>query len=122
MSELIVERYKELIETGTVLVPVGGFDYSGYNARLQNKYLEWRKMCLQILELSGPIGFPYKQKVLGDTNGGFFYQSSVQLILTCLNDLYEKLKSAPELVATPSPVAAVNLQWGHHRKPVESAS
>ena len=106
MSELIVERYKELIEIGTGLAPLGGFDFSGYNARQQNKYLEWRKMCLQILDLSGPIGFPYKQKVLGDANGGFFYQPSVWLILTCLNELYEKLKSSPELVAAAVPVAA----------------
>ena len=63
MSELIVEQFKELIETGAKLAPIGGFDYSGYNARLQNKFLEWRKSCLEILEMSGPIGFPYKQKM-----------------------------------------------------------
>jgi predicted nucleotide-binding protein len=106
MSEQIVHKFKELIDTGTRLAPIGGFDYSGYNARLQNKYLEWRKACLENFELSGPIGFPYKQKILGDTNGGFFYQSSVQLILTCLNELYEKLKASPELVSAPVPVAA----------------
>jgi predicted nucleotide-binding protein len=106
MSELIVKQYGELIETGTQLAPIGGFDYSGYNARLQNKYLEWRKTCLQILELSGPIGFPYKQKILGDAHGGFFYQSSAYLILTCLSELYEKLKASPDLVSAPVPVAA----------------
>jgi predicted nucleotide-binding protein len=106
MSELIVKQFKDLIETGVKLVPIGGFDYSGYNARLQNKYLEWRKACLEILELSGPIGFPYKQKILGDSHGGLFYQSSVQLILTCLNVLYEKLKASPDLVSAPIPVAA----------------
>jgi predicted nucleotide-binding protein len=107
MSEQIIEQFKELIETGTRLAPVGGFDYSGYNARLQNKYLEWRKTCLKILELSGPIGFPYKQKILGDIHGGLFYQSSVQLILTCLSELYEKLKATPDLVSAPVPTAAV---------------
>jgi len=110
MSELIVTQYKELIETGIRLAPIGGFDYSGYNARLQNKYLEWRKSCLEHLELSGPIGFPYKQKILGDANGGFYYQSSVLLILTCLNELYEKLKAAPNLISTPVPVAAAESQ------------
>ena len=110
MSEQIVKQYKELIETGIRLAPIGGFDYSGYNARLQNKYLEWRKSCLEHLELSGPIGFPYKQKILGDTNGGFYYQSSVLLILTCLNELYEKLKAAPNLISTPVPVAAAESQ------------
>jgi len=106
MSELIVKQFKELIETGIKLAPIGGFDYSGYNARLQNKYLEWRKTCLEVLELSGPIGFPYKQKILGDTHGGLFYQSSVYLILTCMNELYEKLKASPDLVSAPAPVAA----------------
>ena len=110
MSEQIVKQYKELIETGIRLAPIGGFDYSGYNARLQNKFLEWRKSCLEILEMSGPIGFPYKQKILGDTNGGFYYQSSVLLILTCLNELYEKLKAAPNLISTPVPVAAAESQ------------
>ena len=108
MSELIIRQYKELIETGTQLAPLGGFDFSGYNARLQNKYLGWRKTCLELLELSGPIAFPYKQKVLGDTNGGLFYQSSVQLILSCLNELYEKLKAAPDLISVPVPISAVS--------------
>jgi predicted nucleotide-binding protein len=106
MSELIVKQFKELVETGIKLAPIGGFDYSGYNARLQNKYLEWRKTCLEVLELSGPIGFPYKQKILGDTHGGLFYQSSVYLILTCMNELYEKLKASPDLVSAPAPIAA----------------
>jgi predicted nucleotide-binding protein len=110
MSELIVKQFKELIETGIKLAPIGGFDYSGYNARLQNHYLEWRKACLEVLTLSGPIGFPYKTKILGDTHGGLFYQSSVQLILTCMNELYEKLKSSPDLISAPVPVAAPDAQ------------
>jgi predicted nucleotide-binding protein len=110
MSEQIVIQFKELIETGMGLAPIGGFDYSGYNARLQHKYLEWRKMCLQVLELSGPIGFPYKSKIIGDTHGGLFYQSSVLLILTCMNELYEKLKAAPDLVSSPVPVAVAETQ------------
>lgn len=109
MSELVLKQYKELIETGMQIAPLGGFDYSGYNARLQNKYLEWRKTCLELLDLSGPIGFPYKNKILGDTKGGFFYQSSVQLILSCLNDLYGKLKAAPDLISTPVPAAAASV-------------
>ena len=106
MSELIVKQFGELIATGTQLAPIGGFDYSGYNARLQNKYLEWRKMCLEILEVSGPIGFPYKQKIIGDVNGGLFYQSSVNLIVSCMNELYEKFKASPDLISAPVPSAA----------------
>jgi predicted nucleotide-binding protein len=108
MSEVIVKQFSDLIATGIQLAPIGGFDYSGYNARLQNKYLEWRKMCLEILELSGPIGFPYKQKIIGDSHGGLFYQSSVNLILVCMNELYEKLKASPDLVSTPVPMAAAD--------------
>jgi predicted nucleotide-binding protein len=110
MSELIVKQYKEFIDAGAKLAPIGGFDYSGYNARLQEKYLEWRKGCLEILTLSGPIGFPYKTKILGDTRGGLFYQSSVLLILACMNELYEKLQASPDLVATPVPIEAAEVQ------------
>jgi predicted nucleotide-binding protein len=103
MSEQIVKQFEELIETGNRLAPIGGYDYSGYNARLQDKYLEWRKSSLEAFELSGPIAFTYKQKILGDENGGYFYQSSVLLILNSLNDLYEKLKATPDLITAPIP-------------------
>jgi hypothetical protein len=109
MSEQIIKKYEELIQIGTQLLPQGGFEVSGYNARLQNKYLDWRKSCLENLEVSGPIGFPYKQKILGDKNGGFFFQQSTQLILNCLRELFEKLKTAPELVAGTLPLQAMDL-------------
>ena len=108
MSESIVKKLEDLITTGTQLVPLGGFEFSGYNARLQNKYLEWRKGCLEILEQSGPIGFPYKSKIVGDQNGGYFFQSSAQLILGSIKELHEKLKASPDLAtaaAAPSPSA-----------------
>jgi len=100
MPEKLLKKYEELIANGTKLAPIGGFEASGYNARLQNKYLDWRKACLEALELSGPIGFPYKQKILGDKNGGYFFQSSAQLILNCMRELYEKVKASPDLVLT----------------------
>ncbi|HVN47320.1 MAG TPA: TIR domain-containing protein [Bacteroidota bacterium] len=97
MSEEIVKRFEELIEAGEQLLPQGGFDFSGYNARLQNQYLDWRRACLEILELSGPIGFSYKNKITRDMQGGFFYQTSANLILGQMKELYEKLKASPEL-------------------------
>jgi hypothetical protein len=104
MPEQIIGKYEDLIKTGTELFPQGGFEVSGYNARLQNKYLDWRKSCLEILEQTGPIGFPYKQKILNDAKGGFFYQQSVQLIMSCIRELYEKVKAAPDLIsAQPTP-------------------
>ncbi len=105
MSAAIVQKLESLVATGTQLVPLGGFEFSGYNARLQAKYLDWRKQCLEALEQAGPIAFPYKTKILGDQNGGFFYQASAQLIQTCIKELFEKLKSSPDL-ATVVPGAA----------------
>lgn len=99
MSESFLQRCESLIEQGAQLVPLGGFEFSGYNARLQNKYLEWRKNCLELLEQTGPIGFSYKNKILGDSNGGFFFQASAQLIVTQLKEIFEKLKASPELAA-----------------------
>jgi hypothetical protein len=101
MSEQILNKFEELIESGNKLTPLGGFEFSGYNARLQPKYLEWRKSVLTILEASGPIGFPYKQKILSDSKGEYFFQSSAQLILNCVRELYDKLKASPELANPP---------------------
>jgi len=102
MSE-VLKKIEQLLATGTQLVPQGGFEFSGYNARLQSKYLEWRKACLETLEQVGPIGFPYKNKVLADQNGGFFFQASAQLILSSIKDLHEKLQASPDLAAAPPP-------------------
>lgn len=107
MSDNFIQKLEQLVTEGTKLVPLGGFEFSGYNARLQNKYLEWRKGCLEILEQVGPIGFPYKSKILGDANGGYFFQASAQLILTNVKELFEKLKASPELaVADAAPAQA----------------
>ena len=112
MADNVLKRCEELVARGTQLVPQGGFDFSGYNARLQNKYLEWRKACLELLEQVGPIGFPYKTKILGDANGGFFFQSSAQLIVNQVNALFEKLKlpTISKLAAAISgPIAATGV-------------
>jgi hypothetical protein len=100
MSE-VVKKIEQLVAAGTQLAPQGGFEFSGYNARLQSKYLEWRKACLESLEQAGPIGFPYKNKILADQNGGFFFQASAQLILNVMKDLFEKLQASPDLAAVP---------------------
>jgi predicted nucleotide-binding protein len=105
MAENIIAKLEELLTQGQQLAPLGGFEFSGYNARLQNKYLEWRKACLEALELVGPIGYPYKTKILGDANGGYFFQASAQLIVNQIKDLYEKVKASPDL-ATQAQAAA----------------
>jgi Predicted nucleotide-binding protein containing TIR-like domain len=109
MPEQLLKRCEELMISGTQLTPQGGFEASGYNARLQNKYLDWRKACLETIESSGPIGFPYKQKILGDKNSGFFFQPSAQLILNCMRELYEKIKASPDLATAP-PAPAKDIQ------------
>jgi hypothetical protein len=108
MSETMLQRFEKLVEEGSKLTPLGGFDFSGYNARLQDKYLAWRKACLTSLEAVGPIGTPYKNKIGADVNGGLFYQSSANLIYTSMRELFEKLKASPELASEPaaSPAAA----------------
>src|SRR3990172_4085300 len=97
MPESVLQKFEGLVAEGTKLVPLGGFEFSGYNARLQNKYLEWRKACLEALEQVGPIGFTYKNKIVGDANGGYFFQAAAQLILSNMKELHEKLKASPEL-------------------------
>lgn len=109
MPESVLQKFEGLVAEGTKLVPLGGFEFSGYNARLQNKYLEWRKACLEALEQVGPIGFTYKNKIVGDANGGYFFQAAAQLILSNMKELHEKLKASPELAVvekTPAPPPA----------------
>lgn len=104
----VLKKFEQLVATGTQLAPQGGFEFSGYNARLQSKYLEWRKACLESLEQVGPIGFSYKNKILADQNGGFFFQASAQLILGVMKDVHEKLRASPDLASAPPPPAAVH--------------
>ncbi|HET9131171.1 MAG TPA: TIR domain-containing protein, partial [Terriglobia bacterium] len=68
------------------------------------------------------IGFPYKNKILADQNGGFFFQASAQLILNAMKELHEKLMASPDLATAPSapppqsaPVAATSETSGSTR-------
>lgn len=105
MSDGMLQKFEKLVDEGAKLAPLGGFDFSGYNARLQEKYLAWRKACLETLEHVGPIGFPYKNKIVADANGGFFFQASAYLIYTSVRELFEKLKASPELASEAAPAA-----------------
>lgn len=106
MPETIIKKLEELVAQGKQLAPMGGFDFSGYNARLQNKYLDWRKACLAALDEVGPIGFSYKNKIQGDQNGNFFFQASAQLILNAMNELTEKVKASPDLMTSAAEAAS----------------
>jgi predicted nucleotide-binding protein len=108
----MLQKFEQLVEEGAKLTPLGGFDFSGYNARMQDKYLAWRKACLEALESVGPIGVPCKNKITADANGGLFYQASANLIFTGMRELFEKLKASPELAAEPVKTAAPAPQTG----------
>ena len=112
-------QFEELMLLGEKMVLLGGFDYSGYNARLEGKYLEWRKACLQILDRVGPIGFPGKNKILADQNGNHFYQSSAHVILSAVTEVFDKLQKSPDLAfasgasaSTAEPVPAPDAKPG----------
>ena len=122
MSENLLQRFETLVEEGTKLSPLGGFDFSGYNARMQDRYLAWRKACLESLELVGPIGVPYKNKIIGDANGGLFYQGSAYLTLSSIRELFEKLKVSPELAAEVAPIQAPQVQEQPAATQVQSTS
>jgi hypothetical protein len=110
MMDEIQAQFEKLMTTGEKMVLLGGFDFSGYNARLQDSYLEWRKACLQLLDSIGPIGFPAKNKLLADQNGTFFYQASAHVILSAITEVFDKLQKSPDLVtaqaSTEPPVEA----------------
>ncbi len=89
----------QLVESGEKLAPLGGFEHSGFNARLQNKYVEWRKACLDFLEAVGPVGFASKNKITADPNGVQFFQSSALLILNVMKELHKKCQDSPDLLA-----------------------
>lgn len=122
MSESLLQRFERLVEEGVKLTPLGGFDFSGYNARLQEKYLAWRRACLESLELVGPIGVPYKNKIAGDANGAYFYQASAHLILSSVKELFEKVKASPELAAEPVPLEAAPAPAAPPRSPSQTST
>ena len=119
MTDTLQAEFEKLITLGEKMVLLGGFDYSGYNARLQDTYLEWRKSCLQILDRIGPIGFPAKSKLLADPNGGYFYQASAHVILSAITEVSDKLQKSPDLgavqtsaaeaVETPAPKSSIRV-------------
>lgn len=81
MDQQTLSKLQELIQQGEKLVPEGGLEFSGYNAKMQNQYLMWRKNCLDALAKIGEKAAPFREKITKDENGAYFYQNSAQLIL-----------------------------------------
>ncbi|MDD8018743.1 MAG: hypothetical protein PHP42_10255, partial [Bacteroidota bacterium] len=63
MDDHVVNRFQELIQQGEKLVPEGGLEFSGYNAKMQGNYLMWRKNCLDVLLKLGDKGTPFREKI-----------------------------------------------------------
>ena len=117
MDQQFVTKLQELIHQGEKLVPEGGHEFSGYNAKMQSQYLMWRKSCLDTITKIGEKANPHREKITKDENGAYFYQNSAQLILDMVKQslvLVElevkkntSAQPAPNVAATPKsePVA-----------------
>lgn len=112
MDQQNVSKLQELILQGEKLVPEGGLEFSGYNAKMQNQYLLWRKNCLDALSKIGEKANPHREKITKDENGAYFYQNSAQLILEMLKkslpiaEIEAKKNSTPPPAPKPAPAPA----------------
>ncbi len=84
MDQQLLHKIQELVGQGEKLIPEGGLEFSGYNAKMQSQYLLWRKNCLDTLSKAGEKITPLREKVTKDENGAYFYQNSAQLIVDVL--------------------------------------
>jgi len=111
MDQQTLSKLQELIQQGEKLVPEGGLEFSGYNAKMQSQYLMWRKNCLDTLAKIGEKAVPMREKITKDENGAYFYQNSAQLILETVKQSLplaeaEVKKNSVPPPAPPKPAAA----------------
>lgn len=92
MSQKIIKTLKNLIEKGKELEPQGGSILQGYNASLQSEYVSWRMRSLSAIESLGESAANLKKEIESDEHGSYFYQSSTQRILGCLQAAIEIAK------------------------------
>jgi len=110
MDHQLLTKLQELIQQGEKLVPEGGLEFSGYNAKMQSQYLLWRKNGLDALTKVGEKAAVLREKVAKDENGAYFYQNSAQLILETLKSALpiveaDVKKNAPKAAPAPPPPA-----------------
>ena len=98
MDASLAAKLQELIHQGDKLVPEGGLEFSGYNAKMQSQYLLWRKNCLDALNKYGEKGTALRSQLTNDENGAYFYQTSAQRVHDALK---EALKTA-EVISAPA--------------------
>ncbi|MHB1049986.1 MAG: TIR domain-containing protein [Bacteroidota bacterium] len=106
MEQQLLSRFQELIQQGEKLVPEGGLEFSGYNAKMQSQYLLWRKNCLDVLSKAGEKAAPLREKVTKDENGAYFYQNSAQLILDTIRQTLPMVESSAKKSAASAPAPA----------------
>ena len=106
MEQQLLSRFQELIQQGEKLVPEGGLEFSGYNAKMQSQYLLWRKNCLDVLSKAGDKAAPLREKLTKDENGAYFYQNSAQLILDTIRQSLPMVESAAKKSAASAPAPA----------------
>jgi hypothetical protein len=96
MNTILVTTLQELLKTGAKLIPDGGSEFSGYNAKRQSTYLLWRKNCLDAIGMLREHGTVLFARIANDENGLYFYQSSAQTIANTVGEALEIAKSIPE--------------------------
>lgn len=131
MDEQLLIKFQDLIQQGEKLVPEGGLEFSGYNAKMQSKYLIWRKNCLDVLAKVGDKANPLREKLTKDENGAYFYQNSAQLILDTIkkslplveSEVVKKQPAQPAVQQRPmAPQAPVHKAEDSVQKPSTAAA
>jgi hypothetical protein len=114
MDAQILTKIQELIQQGEKLVPEGGLEFSGYNAKMQSQYLTWRKNCLDVISKFGDKGTPLRERITKDENGAYFYQSSAHTVLESLKQTLPfaeaEAKKNPSAPLIPTKVVGQNLK------------
>jgi predicted nucleotide-binding protein len=103
MDASLAAKLQELIHQGDKLVPEGGLEFSGYNAKMQSQYLLWRKNCLDALSKCGEKGTALRSQLTSDENGAYFYQTSAQRV----HDALKEALNTAEIIPTPAASPAV---------------
>ena len=94
MNAHTISLIEDLVRTGADLVPEGGSEFAGYNAKKQSKYLLWRKNCLDAIGTFGAQGDAFSVKIGEDENGMYFYHSSALHVLTVLQEALDNARAA----------------------------
>jgi len=119
MDTSLASKLQDLIHQGDKLVPEGGLEFSGYNAKMQSQYLLWRKNCLDALSKCGEKGTALRSQLTNDENGAYFYQTSAQRVHDALKEALKSAEAAPAPpppASTPSAKPAIELE---RAKPAE---